>query len=322
MTTVLSERIAQARVRAGLTQSDLATAIGSQLRSFLNWESGARAPDIDTLIRISDALNVSVEWLLGRERPRELTRADLIEPSVSPRSLESPEMLRPADLAKLLGVDRILVRNLIRRGIIGAISLSPKVMVVPVTEAQAVLEYIAHKSKLTKRRDQWPCKSSPGGCVCHCHALTAGRARGKRVAANQWLPAHDARLLALLRAGDSPEVIAEKLSGEISIFRTAQAVRRRLTILGTPVSSRSGWWSRTEVSEKLGLGEKRLAALEAQGALPSQPYGRWRRYQNSQVRAVVEQFAGTLIDPRRVRDPQLRSLAETSAIVNQRRREA
>jgi len=59
-------RLRQLRKEKGLTQAELAKllSIGESTISF--YESGKRQPDYETLIRIADLFNVSVDYLLGR----------------------------------------------------------------------------------------------------------------------------------------------------------------------------------------------------------------------------------------------------------------
>lgn len=59
-------RLRQLRKAKGLTQAELAKllSIGESTISF--YESGKRQPDYETLIRIADLFNVSVDYLLGR----------------------------------------------------------------------------------------------------------------------------------------------------------------------------------------------------------------------------------------------------------------
>ena len=52
--------IAQARLAKGLTQAQLAEAIGVKPTQIANWEQGTRKPKIDALMRIGDALGI--DW--------------------------------------------------------------------------------------------------------------------------------------------------------------------------------------------------------------------------------------------------------------------
>lgn len=62
----LGLRIAEARQRAELRQEDLALKTETTQRQISRYERGLSSPPLVTLRAMSDALNVSVDWLLGR----------------------------------------------------------------------------------------------------------------------------------------------------------------------------------------------------------------------------------------------------------------
>lgn len=171
-----------------------------------------------------------------------------------------------------------------------------------------------------------PCVDGPDPCPCRVHQAQISSARryrarkGRPAQYNKWFPRHDALLLERLDAGDSPEEIAHALTETFTVPRSANAVKLRITRLGRSLVS--GWATRAEVSRRLGLPLEALARLDASGALPSTPYGTWIRYRLADVEAFVKAQAGLLIDPKRVRDPHWKALAETAAIVNRRRQSA
>jgi transcriptional regulator with XRE-family HTH domain len=59
--------IAQARLKAGLSQNDLADRLEISRNLIAQWERSAVALKADQLLALSEALNVSVDALLGRE---------------------------------------------------------------------------------------------------------------------------------------------------------------------------------------------------------------------------------------------------------------
>lgn len=61
----ICERIASARLHAGLTQKQLAVTIGSNPRTVRAWEAGV-VPSADWIGLVADACRVSVEYLIGR----------------------------------------------------------------------------------------------------------------------------------------------------------------------------------------------------------------------------------------------------------------
>lgn len=64
--SVLAARLRSARTEAGLSQAQLAEAAGVTQAHVSQWESGRRTPHIDSLVKLADALDVSLDWLAGR----------------------------------------------------------------------------------------------------------------------------------------------------------------------------------------------------------------------------------------------------------------
>ncbi len=70
MSNVFSERLKAARERRGLSQSELASRSGLQPSAISHFETGNRSPSFENLKKLSDALNVTTDYLLGRaEQP-------------------------------------------------------------------------------------------------------------------------------------------------------------------------------------------------------------------------------------------------------------
>jgi len=63
----LGERIAQERVRRGLSQRELAELTGTTQSAVSRLEGGGRVPRLDTLLRVANALDCTLEL---RIRPR------------------------------------------------------------------------------------------------------------------------------------------------------------------------------------------------------------------------------------------------------------
>lgn len=66
MEILFSERIRQLRKEAGLTQARLAKEIGITQRKLSYLESGQSEPDLETIWRLADYFDVTVDYLLGR----------------------------------------------------------------------------------------------------------------------------------------------------------------------------------------------------------------------------------------------------------------
>lgn len=67
----LNEKIIYSRKEAGLSQIDLADALGVSRQSVSKWETGESNPDITKLPALAKALDVSIDWLLSEEDPAE-----------------------------------------------------------------------------------------------------------------------------------------------------------------------------------------------------------------------------------------------------------
>lgn len=63
----MNERIRQLRTDKGVTQQELADALGITQQAVGRWERGLATPDSSTLPRIADYFGVTVDELLGRD---------------------------------------------------------------------------------------------------------------------------------------------------------------------------------------------------------------------------------------------------------------
>ncbi len=75
-------RIKELREEVGLTQKQLAEAIGSMQRNVSNWEQGTVEPDLATVVALADYFHVTLDELFGRNvhtdtRNDTLKRAEL-----------------------------------------------------------------------------------------------------------------------------------------------------------------------------------------------------------------------------------------------------
>lgn len=63
----LGEKIIISRKKQGLSQVDLADALGVSRQSISKWETDEAKPEISKLPTLAKVLNVSVDWLLSKE---------------------------------------------------------------------------------------------------------------------------------------------------------------------------------------------------------------------------------------------------------------
>lgn len=63
----MKNRIRELRIEKGLRQKDVAEKIGVSAQSFGYYENWINKPDPETLIKLADLFEVSIDYLLGRE---------------------------------------------------------------------------------------------------------------------------------------------------------------------------------------------------------------------------------------------------------------
>jgi len=57
-----------ARIKKGLKQKELAALLSVSDKTISNYEAGVREPDVKTLIKLAQILNVSTDYLIGIEQ--------------------------------------------------------------------------------------------------------------------------------------------------------------------------------------------------------------------------------------------------------------
>lgn len=62
-----NERIKQARIEKGLTQREVAEKCGMSERQYQFYETGTRCPSLLNAKRITDALEISLDWILSSD---------------------------------------------------------------------------------------------------------------------------------------------------------------------------------------------------------------------------------------------------------------
>lgn len=67
ISNIFPQRLKELRLKKGLTQTEIGKKIGVKQSTFTNWENGKREPNFETLIKLADLLEVSVDLLLGRK---------------------------------------------------------------------------------------------------------------------------------------------------------------------------------------------------------------------------------------------------------------
>lgn len=64
---MFSKRLREMRKERKLTQQQMADMLNVSLNGFQKYEQAERSPSLDCLVRIADILDVSTDYLLGRD---------------------------------------------------------------------------------------------------------------------------------------------------------------------------------------------------------------------------------------------------------------
>ena len=62
---VFSKRLKEERIKNGFTQAEIAQKLEASQGAYQKWESGAREPNFQTLLKIASILNTTTSYLLG-----------------------------------------------------------------------------------------------------------------------------------------------------------------------------------------------------------------------------------------------------------------
>lgn len=104
--SVFGKRLKKLRSeKEGLTQEKLGEIFNVRKGTVSNWENGNRFPDENTLIKLADYFDVSVDYLLGRSnkrQPHHLTKEDVIRLAPEYKWLFEEEGLEYVELVEEL----------------------------------------------------------------------------------------------------------------------------------------------------------------------------------------------------------------------------
>jgi transcriptional regulator with XRE-family HTH domain len=106
--TGFGSRLQKLREVRGLTQAELGRRAGIAAASVSHFETGQRAPSLESLVKLADALEVSADALLGRADMTVPagTQVDPIFLQASRASAETLDTLKRVTAAILSGVER------------------------------------------------------------------------------------------------------------------------------------------------------------------------------------------------------------------------
>ena len=63
---VIAQRIKELRLECGMTQTELSKAVGCTQSMVARWEMGECEPKATAILKLSEALNCSTDYLLGK----------------------------------------------------------------------------------------------------------------------------------------------------------------------------------------------------------------------------------------------------------------
>jgi transcriptional regulator with XRE-family HTH domain len=108
----LGERLRQLRKEAGWSQAELGDKIGTDSQRVSRYETGKITPSLDAIVRIAEALNISIDHLLIDDIPRRPLHAAVH--NLGDRLAALGE-LSDDDLASLLHMlDAVVAKNRLR----------------------------------------------------------------------------------------------------------------------------------------------------------------------------------------------------------------
>lgn len=65
---IFGKRLREVRKTRGLKQQELADILGISQKSYSHWENGKTEPSFESIVKLADLLDVSLDWLFGRDK--------------------------------------------------------------------------------------------------------------------------------------------------------------------------------------------------------------------------------------------------------------
>lgn len=112
LSSILGAAVRTARVRAGLTQEDVAERIGMASEVYGRMERGQMLPRVENLRRLCLVLNVQPQELLGLE-PMGPSKGELPREEVRPRTEETADMRRLVRRLRRLNATQVKLLSLV-----------------------------------------------------------------------------------------------------------------------------------------------------------------------------------------------------------------
>ncbi|WP_339182815.1 helix-turn-helix transcriptional regulator [Paenibacillus sp. FSL R5-0701] len=94
MEYLLSERLLELRKERRLTQQEISKSLKMARTTYSGYENGSREPDNETLNKIADFLEVSVDYLLGRTEQRKQVLSEPSRALIDSLNLTDEEIMK------------------------------------------------------------------------------------------------------------------------------------------------------------------------------------------------------------------------------------
>ncbi|CAM4411785.1 MULTISPECIES: helix-turn-helix domain-containing protein [Paenibacillus] len=91
---MLSERLLELRKERRLTQQEISKSLKMARTTYSGYENGSREPDNETLNKIADFLEVSVDYLLGRTEQRKQVLSEPSRALIDSLNLTDEEIMK------------------------------------------------------------------------------------------------------------------------------------------------------------------------------------------------------------------------------------
>lgn len=97
---MLNENIRELRKASGLSQEELALKLNVVRQTVSKWEKGLSVPDAEMLIKIAEALNTTVNSLLGRAEPEPAENAESLKAIAAKLELLNEQFAKRIDRSR------------------------------------------------------------------------------------------------------------------------------------------------------------------------------------------------------------------------------
>lgn len=87
----LGKRLKYARLKRNFTQNELATKLDIKPNNIGHYESGTALPKLDTIIKISEVLNCSIDWLVAGKGEKPMSEEEEMIESLLSESVSDQE---------------------------------------------------------------------------------------------------------------------------------------------------------------------------------------------------------------------------------------